>query len=84
MTQTAAAAATMPRISIIAALARNGVIGRGNAMPWHLPEDLRHFRALTMGHPIIMGRKTHESLGRPLPGRRNIVVSRDARFRAAG
>jgi len=74
----------MPRISIIAALARNGVIGRGNAMPWHLPEDLRHFRALTMGHPIIMGRKTHESLGRPLPGRRNIVVSRDARFRAAG
>jgi dihydrofolate reductase len=65
-----------PRLSIIAAIARNRVIGRENAIPWHLPDDLRRFRALTMGNPIIMGRRTWESLGRPLPGRRNLVVSR--------
>lgn len=64
-----------PRLSIIAAIARNGIIGRGNAIPWHLPEDLKRFRDLTMGNPIIMGRRTWESLGRPLPGRRNLVVS---------
>jgi dihydrofolate reductase len=63
-------------ISLIAALASNGVIGRENKMPWHLPEDLKRFKALTTGHPIIMGRKTFESLGKPLPGRTNIVVSR--------
>ena len=56
-------------------MARNRVIGNKGALPWHLPEDLKRFRSLTMGHPIIMGRKTHESIGRPLPGRRNIVVS---------
>lgn len=67
-----------PRISVIAAVARNGVIGRHNAIPWHLPEDLKRFRALTMGNPIIMGRRTWESLGRPLPGRRNIVISRSS------
>lgn len=70
-------------LNLIAALARNRVIGRGNAMPWHLPEDLKRFKALTLGHPVIMGRKTFESIGRPLPGRDNIVVSR-AGFTAAG
>lgn len=67
-----------PQLSLIAAVAANGVIGRDNAMPWHLPEDLKRFRALTMGHPIIMGRRTWDSLGRPLPGRTSIVVSRQA------
>jgi dihydrofolate reductase len=66
----------MSLVSLIAAMARNRVIGRQNRMPWHVPEDLRRFRRLTMGAPVIMGRKTHESLGRPLPGRRNIVVTR--------
>ncbi|WP_018412373.1 dihydrofolate reductase [Methyloversatilis thermotolerans] len=65
-----------PRLSLIAALAANGVIGRDNGMPWHLPEDLKRFRALTTGHPIIMGRRTWDSLGRPLPGRTSIVISR--------
>jgi len=73
-----------PRITLIAALAKNRVIGAGNALPWRLPEDLKRFKALTLGHPIIMGRKTWESLGRPLPGRTNIVVSRAAGFGAAG
>ena len=67
-----------PQLSLIAALASNGVSGRDNGMPWHLPEDLRRFRALTTGHPIIMGRKTWDSLGRPLPGRTSIVVSRQS------
>jgi dihydrofolate reductase len=67
-----------PRLSLIAALAANGVIGRDNGMPWHLPEDLKRFRALTTGHPILMGRKTWDSLGRPLPGRTSIVISRQA------
>ena len=73
-----------PEIIIIAALARNGVIGIDNGLPWRLRADLQHFRALTMGHPILMGRKTWESLGRPLPGRRNFVVTRDAQFHAEG
>lgn len=64
------------RVYLVAAVASNGVIGTGNRMPWHLPEDLKHFKALTLGHPVIMGRKTYESIGRPLPGRENIVVSR--------
>ncbi|HEY8539872.1 MAG TPA: dihydrofolate reductase [Steroidobacteraceae bacterium] len=64
------------RISIVVAAAENGVIGVGNALPWHLPDDLQRFKALTMGKPILMGRKTHESIGRPLPGRTNIVMSR--------
>ena len=68
------------RVHLVAAVAANGVIGNGKTLPWHLPEDLRHFRALTLGHPVIMGRKTYESilasLGKPLPQRRNIVVSR--------
>lgn len=63
-------------LCLIAALADNRVIGRDNQLPWHLPADLRHFKALTLGKPIIMGRKTWDSLGRPLPGRLNLVVSR--------
>ena len=67
-----------PRISLVAAVARNGVIGDAGRLPWHLPEDLKRFKALTMGHVMIMGRRTHESIGRPLPRRRTIVVSRQA------
>lgn len=63
------------RKSLMAALAQNGVIGRDNKLPWHLPEDLRYFKRITMSKPIIMGRKTFESIGRPLPGRLNIVVT---------
>lgn len=69
------------RLSILAAVADSGVIGRDNELPWHLPADLRRFRQLTMGHPIIMGRLTWESIGRPLPGRRTLVLSRDPEFR---
>ncbi|BAU47868.1 dihydrofolate reductase [Sulfurifustis variabilis] len=72
-----------PRISIIVALAENGVIGRDNRLPWHLPDDLKHFRRLTVGHPVIMGRRNYESLGRPLPDRLNIVVTRQAGYAAA-
>lgn len=64
-------------ISIIVAKARNNAIGKDNKLLWHIPEDLKRFKALTMSHPIIMGRKTFESIGRPLPGRHNIVISRD-------
>ena len=64
------------RISLVAALDRNRAIGRGNAMPWHLPDDFRHFRALTLGKPVLMGRKTAQSLGRALPGRQNLVLTR--------
>ena len=74
----------MPRISLLAALARNRVIGADNRLPWHLPEDLRRFKALTLGHPVIMGRKTYASIGRPLPGRTNIVVTRDPGYAAPG
>ena len=73
-----------PRISIIAARAANGTIGHNGRMPWHLPADLRHFRCITMGKPLVMGRRTCESLGRPLPGRRNLVVSRAPGFHAQG
>lgn len=71
-------------VALIAALAKNGVIGVDNRLPWRLPEDLQRFRALTAGHSIIMGRKTWESIGRPLPGRQNIVVSRQRDLRAPG
>lgn len=71
---------TGTKVYLVAAVAANGIIGAGNRMPWHLPEDLKHFKALTLGHPVIMGRKTFESIlasiGKPLPGRENIVVSR--------
>lgn len=72
------------RRSLIVARARNGTIGLANAMPWHLPADLAHFKRTTLGHPVIMGRRTWESIGRALPGRRNIVVSRTPGFRAPG
>ncbi|MGB8338297.1 MAG: dihydrofolate reductase [Burkholderiales bacterium] len=72
------------RKSLIVAMANNRVIGADNTLPWHLPADLKHFRALTMGHPIIMGRKTYESIGKPLPGRRNIVVTSNKDFSAPG
>jgi len=62
----------------------NGVIGRGNELPWHLPADLQYFKKTTMGKPILMGRKTHESIGRPLPGRTNIVITRDSGYQAKG
>ncbi|MBI2306841.1 MAG: type 3 dihydrofolate reductase [Rhodocyclales bacterium] len=74
----------MSVLSLIAAMDRDRLIGRDNALPWHLPEDLRHFKATTLGKPVIMGRKTWESLGRPLPGRRNIVISRNAAYQAVG
>ncbi|MDO6565200.1 type 3 dihydrofolate reductase [Amphritea sp. 1_MG-2023] len=67
-------------LAIIVAQAENRVIGINNNLPWHLPEDLRYFKQVTMAKPIIMGRKTFESIGRPLPGRTNIVISRDATF----
>lgn len=67
--------ALSPRIAMITAMGLNRVIGRDNKLPWHLPEDLRYFRSVTWGKPIIMGRKTFDSLGRPLPGRTNIVIS---------
>jgi dihydrofolate reductase len=75
------------RISIVAAIARGRVIGRDNAIPWRIPEDARRFRAITMGHPVVMGRRTWDSLParyRPLPGRRNVVLSRDPDWRASG
>ena len=73
-----------PRVTIVVARARAGVIGAGNALPWRLPEDLAHFRTTTMGHAIVMGRKTFESIGKALPGRRTIVVSRDPRWSHPG
>jgi len=66
------------KLSIIVAAARNGIIGRNNELPWRLPQDLQYFKATTMGKPVIMGRKTYESIGRPLPGRTNIVITRQA------
>nr|AIA18378.1 Dihydrofolate reductase [uncultured bacterium] len=71
-------------ISTIVAVAKNGVIGKEGGLPWYLPAELARFKEVTMGHPIIMGRKTHESIGRPLPGRTNIVVTRNKGFKADG
>ncbi len=71
-------------LSIIAALSRNRVIGRNNQLPWRLPADLKHFKAVTLGKPVIMGRKTFDSIGKPLPGRDNIVVTRNPQFHTAG
>jgi len=73
-----------PRLNLIVAWARERVIGRAGALPWHLPEDLRRFRRITMGYPILMGRATWDSIGRPLPGRRSIVLTRNPRWSAAG
>jgi dihydrofolate reductase len=76
--------AAVPRIVLLAAVAENGVIGRDNALPWRLKSDMQRFRAVTMGKPVVMGRKTFLSIGKPLAGRTNIVVSRDAAFAAPG
>ena len=88
-----------PLISLLVAVSENGVIGRDRGMPWHLPDDLKHFKSLTLGKPVLMGRRTYESIGRPLPGRTNLVLTRatdwsvpgvtvvadlDAAIRAAG
>lgn len=72
------------KLSLVVACSRNGVIGKENGLPWRLPNDLRRFRAITYGHPVIMGRKTFESIGRPLPGRENIVISRNPSFASEG
>jgi dihydrofolate reductase len=72
------------RISLIVAASTNGIIGAGGALPWHLPDDFRWFRAQTMGKPVAMGRKTWESIGRALPGRQNIVITRDTGYVAPG
>jgi dihydrofolate reductase len=69
-------------VSIIAAMAKNRVIGNKNALPWHIPEDFKWFKQITMGKPIIMGKKTFESIGKPLPGRKNIILSRNKDFQA--
>lgn len=74
----------MTRVYLVAAVAANGIIGANGKLPWHLPEDLQHFKRLTLGHPVIMGRKTWESLKGPLPGRENIVVTRRAGYEASG
>lgn len=73
-----------PRISLIAAVAENGVIGRSGGLPWRLPDDLKHFKRLTVDHTVIMGRKTFDEVKRPLPNRRNVVISRNPAFRPAG
>ena len=70
--------------SLVVAVSRNGVIGRDNRLPWKLPDDLAYFKLVTMGHPIVMGRRTYESIGRPLPGRKNIVVTHDRLYEAPG
>lgn len=73
-----------PKIYLVAAVASNGIMGRDGQLPWHLPEDLKHFKRLTLGHPVIMGRRTWESLRGPLPGRDNIVVTTQAGYDAPG
>ncbi len=75
---------TRPLIDIVVAMAENGVIGREGAMPWHLSSDLKYFKAITLGKPMVMGRKTFESIGKPLPGRRTFVVSRDPGYAPEG
>ncbi|GER65734.1 dihydrofolate reductase [Weizmannia acidilactici] len=71
-------------ISFLWAEDEKGVIGKNNRLPWHLPEDLKYFKKLTMGHPVVMGRRTFESIGRPLPGRTNVIMTRDPDFKAEG
>ncbi|HEU4603823.1 MAG TPA: dihydrofolate reductase [Steroidobacteraceae bacterium] len=73
-----------PKLSIVVAASDNNVIGVRNELPWHLPDDLRRFKALTMGKPVVMGRKTFESIGKPLPGRTNVVVTRQRDWSAPG
>ena len=76
--------ASGPKVYLVAAVAANGVIGNQGGLPWQLPEDLKHFKRLTLGHPVIMGRRTWESLGKALPGRDNIVVTRQPGYEAPG
>ncbi|MBV1706117.1 MAG: dihydrofolate reductase [Hyphomicrobiales bacterium] len=73
-----------PGLTLVAAVARNGVMGRDGGLPWHLPGDLQHFRRTTWGHPMLMGRRTFQSIGRALPGRETVVLTRDEGFTAAG
>ncbi len=73
-----------PRVSLIVAMSKNRVIGINNVLPWHLPADLKHFKALTMGHHIVMGRKTYDSIGKPLPGRTSVVVTRNRKLKIGG
>lgn len=73
-----------PTISLIVAVAQNGIIGTGGTMPWHITEDFRHFKAITTGHSVVMGRKTYDSIGRPLPNRRNIVITRNTQLSIEG
>ncbi|MBY0531950.1 MAG: dihydrofolate reductase [Xanthobacteraceae bacterium] len=74
----------MLKLVLVVAVAENGVIGRQGGMPWRIPGDLKHFKSVTMGKPVVMGRKTYESIGKPLPGRTNIVLTRDKSWRADG
>ena len=74
----------MTKLYLVAAVAANGIIGANGKLPWHLPEDLKHFKRVTLGHPVIMGRKTWESLKGPLPGRENIVITRQPGYEAPG
>jgi dihydrofolate reductase len=75
---------TPPHVSILVAMAKNRVIGRNNALPWQLPPDLKRFKQLTMGHHIVMGRKTYESIGRPLPGRTSVIITRQPDYQVPG
>lgn len=75
---------SLPILSAILAMSENRVIGKNNQLPWHLPADLKHFKALTTGHPIVMGRKTYESIGRPLPNRTNIIMTRHPSLHVSG
>lgn len=84
MSETTAAGTDRAEVIGIAAVARNGVIGAGNDIPWRIPEDWARFKALTIGHVLIMGRKTYDSIGRPLPGRTTVVITRDPAWRAEG
>jgi len=76
--------AERPSLALVVAVSENGVIGRDGGLPWHIPEDLRHFKQRTLGHAIVMGRRTYDSIGRPLPGRRNIVVTRQRSLEIPG
>ncbi len=71
-------------INLIACMGKNRVIGKGNQMPWHLPADLKYLKKTTLGHTVVMGRKTFESIGKPLPGRKNVILTRDEHFEATG
>jgi dihydrofolate reductase len=82
--QQANGAAVSPTVTLVVAVAENGVIGREGRLPWHLPDDLKRFKALTWGKPILMGRRTFESIGRALPGRRNVVLTRSKDYRPEG